>query len=196
MLASNVRVYSAPTVEPISLIEAKAHLRVVDNEENTLIESLIVAARRMAEMISRRALVTRTLEAVFDRWPRDNMIMLAYPPLQSISSITYIDSAGGSNVMPGADYFADAHSEPGRLVLAYGASWPSATLRPAAAITIRYVAGYGDPEDVPENYRQAMLLMIGHFYENREAVVAGQGVTISQLPMAVDSLLMIDRGSY
>lgn len=196
MIASNVRVYTEPTQEPVSILEAIDHLRVSSDEENALIGRIVTAARRTAEMISRRALVTRTLDALLDTWPRGSAIELAYPPLQSITSVTYIDSDGGSNVMSSADYFADAHSEPGRLVLAYNASWPSATLRPAAAITIRYVAGYGDPDDVPDHYKQAIMLLVGHFYENREAVIAGQGITISQLPLAVDALLMIDRGSF
>lgn len=196
MFTANVREQTAPTVEPVSLAEAKLHLRVDADDENALIDGLVVVARRHAEMISRRSFCTRTLEAKLDCWPYDGVIELAYPPLVSVTHVKYIDTAGVERTMSAADYIVDAHREPGRIVLAYDASWPPEILRPAAAVTIRYVAGYGDPEDVPEIYRQAMLLMIGHFYENREAVVAGQGVTISQLPLAVDSLLMIDRGSF
>lgn len=194
MLVANVRVHTAPDHEPVDLAEAKAHLRVDGSEEDSLIDALIVAARRQAELTSRRALVTRTLEAQLDCWPQDNCIELAYPPLQSVTSITYIDSAGASATLPSADYIVDKHSQPGRIVLGYGKSWPSPTLRPGAAITVRYVAGYGDAEDVPQEYKQAMLLLIGHFFEHREAVAAG--VTLNTLPLGVEALLLIDRGSF
>lgn len=65
----------------------------------------------------------------------------------------------------------DAASEPGRVWLNYGKTWPTVSLRPGPAITVRYVAGYGAAVDVPMQYKQAMLLMIGHFYENREEIV-------------------------
>ena len=194
MFTANVREYAAPAVEPVSLAEAKLHLRVDADDENGLIDGLITMARRQAELISRRAFVTRTYEAQLDHWPYDGCIELAYPPLVSVTHIKYIDYVGAEHTMPALDYLVDAHREPGRIRLNWDASWPPEMLRPAAAVSIRYVAGYGDPEDVPEIYRQAILLLIGHFYEHREPVVVG--TITAQIPMTVEALLLVDRGSY
>lgn len=105
--------------------------------------------------------------------------------------ITYYDTANTVATFAAASYFVDTKSEPGRVVLAYGQSWPGTTLRPANGICVTFIAGYGAASAVPENIKQAMLLLIGHFYENREAIVIGQ--TAMPLPMAVESLLWKDR---
>ena len=94
-------------------------------------------------------------------------------------------------IMDDGDYIVDISSEPGRVVLAYGKSWPSTTLQPANGICIEFDAGYGDAAaDVPAAVKQAMLLLIGHLYENREAVTDKSTVV---LPMAVESLLWKNR---
>lgn len=190
------RVITAPAVEPITLAEAQVHLRVDSSDEDDDIEARIIAARIQCENISHRAFVTQTLEVTLDQWPCGDVIQLPRPPLASITSITYIDSDGNSTVMSSSLYFADTASEPGRLALKYGQSWPTVTLRPYAGIAIRYVAGYGLAASVPENYKQAVKLMLGHLYENRESVVVAQGVNIQTLPMGLDALLLTDRGSW
>jgi len=96
--------------------------------------------------------------------------------------------------MDGADCYFDKESEPGRLALAYGESWPSATLRPHNGVCVTYIAGYGDAAaDVPEDITRAILLMVGHLYENREAVITGSGAGSKELEMAVDALLWTER---
>lgn len=196
MFVTNVRVQTAPAVEPVTLTEAKAHLRVDHTDEDTLITALIPAARQLAEMHSRRAFVTRTLDAALDDWPYDDVIELAYPPLASVTSITYLDDAGDSHTMSSDDYFVDTISQPGRICLADDANWPAETLRRRAAITIRYVCGYGLAAAVPQNYKAAILLLIGHLFENREAVIVGAGLSATAIPLAVDALLLTDRGSF
>jgi uncharacterized phiE125 gp8 family phage protein len=193
-----LKLVTPPATEPISLAEIKAHLRVIGSDEDSVITAYLQAAREMCELESRRAFVTQALALGLETWPfawpLDTHVALPRPPLQSITSVTYIDYAGVTRNMPGADYIADTTSEPGRLLLAYNASWPSATLRPGPAITITFVAGYGNAGAVPERYKQAIRLLAGHFYENREQVVAAPGVTVAQMPDAVRSLLHIDRG--
>lgn len=185
------------TEEPVTLDEAKDHLRVDGTDEDALIMAYIKAARRQCEMISRRAFVTQTWELALTTWQLQNWIELPNPPLQSVTSITYIDSAGVSAVMSSADYVVDTYSQPGRVVLGYSKCWPSVTLRPGPSVIVRYVAGYGAPKDVPETYKQAIKLLVGHFYENREAVVLQTGLVQGAVtPMAVDALLMIDRGDW
>lgn len=183
--------------EPITLDDAKDHLRVDGTDEDALIMAYIKAARRQCELVARRAMVTQSWELALEAWPAGCYIQLPYPPVQSVTSLTYVDSTGVASVMSSADYVVDTYRQPGRLVLGYGKSWPSVTLRPGPSIVVRYVAGYGAPKDVPETYKQALKLLVGHFYENREAVVLQTGLVQGAVtPMAVDALLMTDRGNW
>jgi uncharacterized phiE125 gp8 family phage protein len=177
------KLITGPTSEPVTLTEAKAHLRVVVTDEDTQITSMIVAARHAAEHITGRALMPQTWELALDKFPRQ--IDLSRAPLVSIASIKYIDSAGILQTMAEADYLLDSHREPARITPAYGTSWP-ATRYQANAVLVRFVAGYTDAAAVPQDIKNWMLLRIGMLYENRESVVAG--VPIAALPF-VDGLL-------
>lgn len=206
-----VKVITAPTVEPISLEQAKAHLRVDTTDQDDLIESLITAAREKVEEDTGRALITQTLEIALDYFvePPDlryvtlpyltpaKAILLPRPPLIALKRISYYDGDGniillhdevGSPTMV-SDLVVDTYSCPGRLVPVSGGNWPAVQDR-ANAVTIRYTAGYGaDGESVPMPIRQAMLLIIGHYHENPSAV----GETLAELPMGVDFLLQRHR---
>jgi uncharacterized phiE125 gp8 family phage protein len=115
-------------------------------------------------------------------------ILVPRPPLISVSSITYVDGNGTTQTLSAAAYKVDTDSEPGRITPAYGYCWPT-TRAEINAIAITYVAGYATRAAVPASIKQAMLLLIGHWYENREAV--GQvGGTVA---MAVESLLWSQR---
>jgi uncharacterized phiE125 gp8 family phage protein len=184
------------TEEPITLDEAKDHLRVDGTDEDALIMAYVKAARRQCELISRRAFVTQTWELALECWPDWYWIGLPYPPLQSVVSVKYIDSVGVEMTMAGTDYVLDTYHEPGRVVLGHGKIWPSVTLRPGPSVIIRYVAGYGLPVAVPETYKQAIKILVGHYYENREAVVIQAGAMATKVPLAVEALLMIDRGNW
>lgn len=182
-----------PAVEPISLTEAKLHLRVDISNDDSLIQALILAAREMTEDILRRALITQTWDCILDEFPDGDEIVLPLPPLQSVASITYKDQDGDESTFSADDYIVNTDAEPGKVVLAYGASWPSTSLYPTGAVTVQFVAGYGDAStDVPQKYRQAMLLLIAHWYENREAI-ATTGAVPKEIPLAVESLLWLDR---
>lgn len=178
---------TAPAAEPITLVEAKAHLRVDIADDDSLITALITAARQHVEVITRRALITQTWDLTLDTWPDGGAILMPLPPLQSVTSITYKDSAGTVYTMPATDYIVDKAEEPGRIVLAYGKTWPSVTLYPAGAITVRFTAGYGAASAVPQAIKQAILLLVGHWYESREAVVGG--AVQREIPFAVEALL-------
>lgn len=191
-----LQVATPPAEEPLSVTEVKAHLKVDVSTEDTLLGSYLAAARLACELEARRAFVTQTLQLKLEGWPWCEEIRLPRPPLQSVTSVVYVDSDGVSHTMSAGDYIVDTASEPGRIILAFGAGWPGATLQPGPAITVTYVAGYGDAEDVPPIYKQAILLATGHFYENREEIIAQQGVTIARLPWGVSALLSIDRGGF
>lgn len=179
---------TAPVAEPLSTSEAKSHLRVDASTDDTLIGTLIVAARQHVEAFTRRVLITQTWDIVRNSFPPQSFIDLPLPPLQSVTSVKYKDQDGDESTMSSSDYIVDTAVEPGRIVLAWGASWPGVTLYPASPITVRFVAGYGDDaDDVPQLVKQAMLMLIGHWYENREAVVVGS--ISKEIELATSNLL-------
>lgn len=161
---------TAPEAEPLSTIEAKAHLRVDVTDDDDLIAGLIQAAREWCEQYTRRAFVTQTRELVLNRWPVGTVIKFPALPLQSVTSIKYTDEDAVEATFAASNYLVDTSW--GVLKLKDSTSWPTATLQSLAAIKVRYVAGYGDDgTDVPQAIRQAMLLLIGEWYEQREAGV-------------------------
>ncbi len=184
-----VRVVVPPEEEPVSLEEAKAHLRVDGYHEDALIAALITAAREYAEGFQQRALVTQTLELTLDCFPISGEIELPRPPIQAVESITCTLADGSTITVDPSSYVVDAPS--GRLALAYGASWPAVTLAPVGGVKIRYRAGYGDATKVPAKVKQAILLIVGHWYANREDVVVA--TVANRLPMAAEALLWQDR---
>jgi len=174
-----VRVITAPTVEPVSTETAKLHLRVDGSADDTLIASYIKSAREKGEAVSRRAFITQTLEVILDAWP-DDLLSLPRPPLQSVTSVKYLDENGVEATW--TDYLVDIRSQPGRI---YFKSLPGASLYPSGAIAVRYVAGYGaSAAAVPEIIKQAMLSAISYWYELRDA---------SSLPESARNLFLSQR---
>ena len=185
-----LKLITAPATEPVTTSEAKSHLRVDTTADDTLIGTLITAARQHVENHLRRALITQTWELVTDAFPVGDVIRLPLPPLVSVTSIKYTDKDGNESTLSSAAYVVDTDSTKGRVVLKSGETWPSDTLAAANGVRVRYVAGYGEASAVPRPIRQAILLLIGTMYENRESVLVAQGVTVAQLPFGVDALLM------
>jgi len=184
----SLTIYTAATVEPLGLIETKTHLRVDVTTDDELILGLITAARQMTETITRRALITQTWDWIFDAFPGTDRLEIPLPPLRSVTSITYTKQDATTGTVSSSDYVVDINSEPGRVVLKSTATWPGDTLRVANGVTVRFVAGYGGAaSDVPEAIRRAMLLMIGHWYENREDTL-GVG-NIQRIPQGSEYLL-------
>lgn len=255
---------TGPAVEPISLTEAKLHLRVDSTTDDALIEGLVRSARLHIEAFTRRALGQQTWDDTRDAFPCEGVWWLEKPQIQSITSITYLDTAGESQTWGSSNYLTDLPSGPfaqrARITPDYGVSWPS-TYGVMNAVTVRYVAGYGGTAKaitsitrssttatvtttaahsyssgqritiagsdqaaynatfeitvtgaatftftvtgspttpatgtmtaanlgIPDPILSAMKLLIGHLYENREAVNVGN--TVNVMPMAVESLL-------
>lgn len=176
----SLKVIAPPTAEPLALADAKLHLRVDGTDEDALITSLIVAARQGAEHLTGRALMAQTLELALDGFA--NVIKLPRPPLVSVASITYVDLAGTLQALATDQYTVDDHSEPARIVPAYGLCWPSARCQPNAVL-VRYQAGY---TAVPEAIKSWMLLRIGTLYEQRQEVVAGTNSTMAHADRLLD----------
>lgn len=169
-----IKVITAPTLEPITLAEAKANLRVVGTDEDTDIERMIRAARQMAEERLNRALMPQVL--AFGAGGFCGPLRVPRPPLVEIDSLTYTDTDGAAQVLAGSAYLVDTFADPPTISAAPGTSWP-ATRAQSGAVVVQYQAGYADAASVPEQIRQWMLLTIGAMYANREAFVNG---TISQ----------------
>ncbi len=181
----SLQLITAPATEPVTLAEAKAHLRVTTVDDDTLITALIVAARQTAENMTDRALITQTWEKSLDVFPE--AIELPKPRIQSITSVKYIDTAGVEQTLAGTEYLLDAASEPGWVTPAYDKAWPETRAVPNA-VKVRYVAGYGaTAADVPQIIRHAILLIIGELYERRENAIVG--VVIGVVPFSAMALL-------
>lgn len=184
-----LRLHEAPEIEPITVEEAVDHLRLEVGEHDELVYALIQAARSHVETETRRALMTQTWDLTIDyEWP--DRIVLPKPPLQSVTSITYVDQAGATQTLASNQYQVNASSDEGVIERAYGVSWPSVR-RQMNAITVRFVAGY---ETVPPGIIHAMKMLIAHWYAIPEATVVG--TIVGTTPMAVDSLLFPYRVFY
>jgi uncharacterized phiE125 gp8 family phage protein len=183
---------TAPAVEAVELGDAKDHLRVAFSDDDRYISDLISTARRYAEDLQRRALITQTWTLWLDRFPSGDSIELPSPPLQSVTHLKYTDSDDSESTFSADDYIVDTASTPGNIVLAYGSSWPTVTLKPVNAIEIEFVAGYGAyPLAVPFETRAGILLLVSHWYEHREPIVL-EG-TPARIPLSASDLLGKDR---
>lgn len=185
----------APAEEPITIDEAKLHLRVDGDDEDAHIMNLITAARMEAERVTWRAFCERTFVLNLDAWPGESCIALPRAPLRSVESVIYTSDAGVATTMASSDYIVSAPgNERGLIALKrQSTGWPTTTLQVVDGIELRFTAGYGDPSDVPQLFKQAMLLMIGHWYENREEVVITPGVVAVEVPLAAQGILFNNR---
>jgi len=183
-------VFTAPTAEPLTVEEAKSHLRVTDNDaaDEASIALMIAAAREYCERWCRRTFPTTTLKLTLDRFPPNaRAIVVPCPPLVSVTSIVYADPNGTATTLPANQYVVDNQSEPGRIVPAYSLVWPT-TRGLVNDVTITLVAGSAS---VRASVKQAMLLLVCHWYEHRGSVVVG--TTNSQLEQGLESLLWTER---
>lgn len=185
-----LEVVTPPATPPVSLEEAKLHLRVDHDDEDALITGYVAAATEWAEDFQQRSFVTRTYELVLPRFPSGGrVIRLPKPPAQSVTSIAYLDRDEATVTFDAGGYML-LKAQHGEIHLRAEA-WPRTAER-GDAVTITYVAGYGDAAAVPEVAKSAILLLTGHLYENRETVVVASGPPFS-LPLGAQSLLSLRR---
>ena len=165
-----------PTAEPVTLQEAKEHLRVVEPDEDALIGRLIAAARGMLEQRINRKMMTQTIEFAAAHCAGGFMVPAA--PFVSIGSVSYTDADGAPQTLPAEAIYVDSFSEPAAVVPAYNTAWP--TRQAGSPLIVRAVVGYADAASVPAELKAWMLLAITALYDNRSAVVAG--VSVTELP--------------
>jgi len=187
----NYQITVEPAEEPITLAEAKEHLRVDFSDEDDYITALITTARKYCESYTNRVFITQTWRQNIDYFPR--VIQLKVNPIISLTSLKYYDTAENQQTITdnSNNFQKDFNSDVGSLHEGLVNAFPSVgdTINPIEIIT---VCGYGAAADVPMNIKHAMKIMVSHLYENREGVnvvVGGLAMQI-ELPNAVKHLLM------
>ncbi|MTH96648.1 head-tail connector protein [Roseibium sp. RKSG952] len=181
-----------PPAQPVvTLDEAKAHCYVEHGEHDALITSLVAAATSHLDGwsgILGRCLVNQQWSVAFGGFPYDRYLRLPFPDVDPDSvTVSYFDSDNQEQVLPADRWHLAEMASGSRLMLAQMWFWPSVCDQPDA-VTVTFTAGYGAlGSDVPDAIRHAILLLVGHFYENREAVTVG--VTATDLPLGVDRLI-------
>lgn len=182
---------TAPAVEPVTLVEAKAHCRVDTSADDTLIQGYITTAREWVEDYIDRALVTQQLVMRLDAFPAE--IELPRPPMVASGTatavtITYVTGdTGGTATLSSSTYRVDRNATPGVVRNLYGGSWPSHLLD-QNSVTVTWWAGYGDAASVPQRVKSAILMCVHELYEKR-----GDGA----MPIAAMRLLdSVSWGSY
>lgn len=200
---------TAPTFEPVTLDEAKKHLRLEHTNDDVLIETVIIpGVRDFAERHTGTIIPVRTFTAVYDtifqtKFNADmgwwdgvregaisttsyaNSLELPLPPLVSIEEVRVINRAAESSVFDDTNYYADTYSEPGKLVLNEAKLWP-ADMREQNAIEIDFTAGYAQ-DSIPPMLKVACNQIVSHWYENRELYEVG--TILARVPVSAMSIL-------
>jgi len=184
---------TAPTVSPISLAEAKAQMRVEGSDDDTIIQRYIDAAISFVDVQGAlgRAMMTQT----WGQWlsPNPGTVLLLLGPVQSVSAIKYYDTDGALQTATLADF--DVFGTPNRITVSpkSGKAWPTTQTRDDA-IKIEYVVGYGSsPVNVPQTIRHALMMLVAHWYENRETTSEKQ---MLDLPYGFTDMIGMERNQW
>ena len=180
----SIKIITPAVAEPLSLSDVKTFLRVDSSAEDTLISAMITASRQLCEQYMRRILITTTIEEYFDYFPpykfgQSDIIYLSAGPVQSITSVKYLDGVGTEITVNASKYRTDIISEPARIISTDGWFDTEDTIN---VVTVRSVVGYSAASDVPGPIKQAMLLIIADMYEKRQD-------SIKQMPTASEYLM-------
>ncbi|MFN3867621.1 MAG: head-tail connector protein [Hyphomicrobiaceae bacterium] len=177
---------SGPNLEPVTIEEVKAHLRVDASDEDALLASLVLTSRLHIEAALGIALVNQSWRMVLDVWPKSGIVAMPIGPVMSIEEVRVLGAHGDVSTVASETYHLDVAGRPQRLV-PHAGTWPDPGRR-TAGIEIDLVAGYGAAaQDVPAPIRQALLLLIAHWYEHRDPFEIGAPQT--NVPNAVSRLL-------
>ncbi len=173
-----------PAVEPVTIEEARLHLRISGTDEDALVARLISAARSHVEQVTKRSLITQGWRTYLDDWPEGRVVRLPTGPVQSVEAITIFDADGMPMSLGSDDFTLDGAGSPPRLKVKPAVGGAG---QPINGIEIDFTAGYGDTAaSVPKPLIQAILLLVGHWYEHREA---GADIVTASFPFGFDALL-------
>lgn len=173
---------------PLTVDEVASHLRITDNTEHALLDTYLRAAVDYLERTTGLRLLTQTWTATYDYWDMpsgSDEIELRGTPLASVTSIAYVDTGGVSQTWASANYVVDIGRQPGRVYPAYLVTWPDVRDQPQA-MTITYVCGWTAATAVARPVQHALKLLIGHWYEHREAT---SDKPPADVPRAYDALI-------
>jgi uncharacterized phiE125 gp8 family phage protein len=186
-------IVTPPATTAVSTSEVKAHCRVTTSDEDTLLAIYLDSATSHIEQILQRKLITQTWKMYLDYWP--SQIETLFGNLQSVTHVKYTDIDGTTATLSSSLYTVDTVSVPGRIVLKNGQSWPSVTLNAVNPIEVQFVTGYGAAAAVPQDVRNALLLTVGHLYENRENYVISERILpgVVEIPKTANALLQCHR---
>jgi uncharacterized phiE125 gp8 family phage protein len=194
----SVRRLSQPAVEPVSLAEAKQHLRVDTADDDTYIGTLIKAAREWVEEYLDRSLVYTQWQVKADLFPVE--FEVPRPPMATDGTFTavvlsYEATDGTTKTVAGSDYRVDRDATPAVVRNVYNGTWPSDAVYDSNAITLTFWAGYGaDATNVPQVVKHACLMLVAHWYERR---MAADAMGAREVPLGVRALLDSGRwGNY
>lgn len=191
-----VKAIGSVATEPITLATARLHLRLdtigspPTHPDDSLVTALISVARESVENFTELTVAVNDFQMKLDAFPTAE-INLGTWPVNSITSVAYVDANGATQTINSADYVLDTFSKPAQIVPAFGKTWPMVRNQPNA-VTVTFEAGYtGDTSPVnnemPKALKQAMLLTITDLYENRGAITTKQNY---EIPVAAQYLMI------
>jgi uncharacterized phiE125 gp8 family phage protein len=194
----------APTDFPVSVAMAKNYAKIDVGDDDELVEFFLGAATARVEAETSLSCLTQTWQLLLDRWPgqgrveywpepspRLGDILLPRWPVQSITSFVFTDQTGAPNTVATSVYGFDPASQPARVYLKYGQSWPSSpALAGGPAIVGTFVAGYGaTASTVDYRARLAILRIFKHYYDNRDDIVVDQRIRSVEVPKGAQDLM-------
>lgn len=178
---------TAPTVEPVELAEAKAHLNYTNDDLDSYISSLIISVRRAIERYLRRALITQSWKVYYDCWKHE--LLIPFGALQTVTTVKYYDDSGTQQTLSANTYYWVVTTEdPGRIVRKYNVTYPELQYGRPDGIEIAFTAGFGAAASaVPDEIRNAIKLMLTDYFEHKGTVVIGEQV--NKIPNHIADLI-------
>lgn len=193
-LQHRLELVTAPTTVPITIREAKTHMRIEHTDDDVLIGDLINVAVNYVDVTGMlgKAMLTQTWSECFG--PHLSTVRLSLGPVQSVSSITYYDANNTLQTDTLSNYYIIGTKGYITIYPKSGFTWPTVFNR-EDAIKITYVIGYGDTAaSVPDTVLHALKMLVAHYYENRENELIG--VASKTLPFGIDNLINMERNTW